>query len=125
MRYRTASQLWSALDGNRRGLLTRAERYAALTIPKVCLPDNFDHDNTDQSNDYQSIGAQAVNHISNKLMLAMFAPSRPFAKLRPGTKAKQQAASVGITETQLNSILANGEREAITVLDERAQRPKL
>lgn len=125
MSERTASQMWTACDGRRQGLLTRTERYAALTIPKVCLPDNLDHTNTDQSHDYQSIGAQAVNHLSNKLMLAMFAPSRPFAKLKPGPKAKQQAAAAKLTETQLDSILAKGERDAIRVLDEQAQRPKL
>lgn len=123
--HRTASSLWSACDGLRRGFITRVERYAALTIPKVCLPDGFDHNATDQSHDYQSIGAQAVNHISNKLMLAMFAPSRPFAKLQAGPKAKQQAAAARLTETQLDSILAKGERDAIKVLDSRAQRPKL
>lgn len=123
--HRTASSLWSACDGLRRGLITRVERYAALTIPKVCLPDGFDHNATDQSHDYQSIGAQAVNHLSNKLMLAMFAPSRPFAKLQAGPKAKQQAAAARLTENQLDSILAKGERDAIKVLDDRAQRPKL
>ena len=123
--YRTASQLWTALNGARSGLLTRIERYAALTIPKVLLPESFDENNTEQSHDYQSIGAQAVNHLCNKLMLAMFAPSRPFAKLIPGKKAKQSAMSAGLTETQLDQILARGEREAIKELDSRGQRPKL
>ena len=109
----------------RSGLLRRVERYAALTIPKVCLPQGYDSDSTDESHDYQSLGAQAVNHISNKLMLAMFAPSRPFAKLQPGPKAKKQAALMKLTETQLESFLANGEREAIRELDSRGQRPKL
>lgn len=123
--YRSASELWQACSSLRTGLLLRVERYAALTIPKVCLPTNFDHDNTDQSHDYQSIGAQAVNHLSNKLMLAMFAPSRPFAKLQAGPKAKKQAQAMKLTETQLEGILANGEREAIKELDSRGQRPKL
>lgn len=123
--YRTASELWTELEGKRTGLLTRVERYAALTIPKVCYPDNFDSDNTDESHDYQSIGAQAVNHLSNKLMLAMFAPSRPFAKLQAGVKAKKQAQAMKLTETQLEGILANGERQAIKELDARGQRPKL
>ena len=123
--FRSASELWTACSGQRTGLLTRVERYAALTIPKVCYPDNHDSDNTDESHDYQSIGAQAVNHLSNKLMLAMFAPSRPFAKLQAGKKAKQQADAMKLTETQLEGILANGERQAIKELDSRGQRPKL
>lgn len=125
MSYDRASSLWAACDGIRTGMITRIERYAALTIPKVCLPDNFDHNNTDQTHDYQSIGAQAVNHLCNKLMLAMFAPSRPFAKLQAGKKAVAQAASMKLTPTQLESVLAKGERDAIRELDARAQRPRL
>lgn len=123
--YRSASELWLACDGKRSGMLTRIERYAALTIPKVCYPEGYDNINTDESHDYQSIGAQAVNHLSNKLMLAMFAPSRPFAKLKPGPKAMKQAQAMKLTEVQLNSFLANGERKAIAELDNRGQRPKL
>ena len=123
--FNSASELWMACSGQRTGLVTRVERYAALTIPKVCYPDNYDSDNTDESHDYQSIGAQAVNHLSNKLMLAMFAPSRPFAKLQAGPKAKKQAEAMKLTETQLEGILANGERQAIKELDSRGQRPKL
>lgn len=123
--YRSASDIWLACDGKRSGMLTRIERYASLTIPKVCYPQDFDVLNTDDSHDYQSIGAQAVNHLSNKLMLAMFAPSRPFAKLRPGPKARAQANKMKLTEIQLASFLANGERQAIAELDNKGQRPKL
>lgn len=123
--YRRAAELWAACDGHRRSLITRVERYAALTIPKVCLPDGYDHNATDEAHDYQSIGAQATNHLTNKLMLAMFAPSRPFAKLIAGKKAKAQASALQMTQTQLEQMLATGEREAIKELDSRGQRPKL
>lgn len=123
--YRSAQHIWSACDGLRRSLITRVERYAALTIPKVCLPDGYDHNATDETHDYQSIGAQAVNHLSNKLMLSMFAPSRPFSKLVAGKKAKAQAAAMKMTDIQLQQILSNGEREAIAALDNKGQRPKL
>lgn len=125
MKYHTASDIWSACDGLRAGLLTRIERYAALTLPKVLLPSGYDAINTDESHDYQSIGAQAVNHLSNKLMLAMFAPSRPFVKLKAGDKATKQAQAMKLTDIQLQGILANGERQAIAELDNRGQRPKL
>lgn len=123
--YRSAQHIWAACDGLRRSMLTRVERYAALTIPKVCLPEGYDHNATDETHDYQSIGAQAVNHLSNKLMLSMFAPSRPFSKLVPGKKAKAQAAALNMTDVQLQQVLANGEREAIAALDNKGQRPRL
>lgn len=123
--YRSAAELWQTCDGLRTGLIRRVERYAALTIPKVCYPNGYNSDSTDESHDYQSLGAQATNHLSNKLMLAMFAPSRPFAKLRAGKKAQQQAQKLKLTEVQLNSILAKGERDAVAALDNTGQRPKL
>lgn len=125
MAYTTASAMWSSCDSIRQPMLTRVERYAQLTIPKVCYPTGYNQLSSDDSHDYQSAGAQAVNHLCNKLMLAMFAPSRPFLKLQPGKKAKAQAAGMQLTETQLGAILAQGEREAIAELDRRAQRPKL
>lgn len=123
--YHTASELWAECHGKRSGMLTRIERYATLTIRKVCYPDNFDVVNTDDSHDYQSVGAQAVNHLCNKLMLAMFAPSRPFAKLKPGKRAAATAQRMRMTEVQVNDILAKGERDAVAELDNRGQRPKL
>lgn len=125
MAYRSASELWERCDSLRTGLLRRVERYAALTIPKVCYPINFQSDSADESHDYQSIGAQSVNHLSNKLMMAMFAPTRPFAKLKAGKKALAQTNQLGLTEIQLNSILAKGERDAVAALDDKGQRPKL
>lgn len=123
--YRSAADLWTTCEGLRTGLMSRIERYAALTIPKVCYPSGYNSDTANESHDYQSIGAQATNHLSNKLMLAMFAPSRPFAKLQAGQKAKGQAAAMQLTEVQLNSILAKGERDAVAALDNKGQRPKL
>lgn len=123
--YRTASQLWASCHSLRQGLITRVERYAALTIPKVCYPEGYNNISSDESHDYQSIGAQSVNHLCNKLMLAMFAPTRPFAKLKAGGKTLAQAAKIKMTETQLNAVLAIAERKAVQELDNRAQRPKL
>ena len=123
--YSKAADVWSHLHGQRSGILRKIERYAALTIPKVCYPEGYNDNSYDDSHDYQSIGAQGTNHLSNKLMLAMFAPSRPFAKLLPGAKAKAQAQQMKLTPIQLQDILANGEREAIKELDRRGQRPKL
>lgn len=124
-RYDTAAEFWTRAGAIADNIIDRVERYAALTIPKVCLPDGLDESTTDQSHDYQSIGAQAVNHVVNKLMLALFAPSRPFIKLMAGKGTKAAAAKANLTDVQLNEVLANGEREAVKELDARAQRPKL
>ena len=121
----SASAVWSRLSGIKQPLMTRIERYAALTIPKVCLPEGFNVESMDQTHDYQSLGAQAVNHVVNKLMTAMFAPSRPFFRVAEGKKTKAEAAKAGIKETSLNDILASMERQGSVMLDKLAQRPKL
>lgn len=127
MAYRddTGQGVWARLDGKRTALMTRVQRYAALTIPKVCLPDGFDSVTTDQTHDYQSIGAQAVNHVVNKLMLAMFAPSRPFFKVQPDKKMAAELKQQGVDDAAIGAPLSAMEREAVALLDGLAQRPKL
>lgn len=125
MRYKTASDLWAELEGIKRPLMTRVERYASLTIPKVCLPDGWQPEAGEQAHDWQSLGAQAVNHVVNKLMIAMFAPSKPFFRVREGKATKKQMAELQVTETELGTILSKMERTAAAELDGRAQRPKL
>jgi hypothetical protein len=123
--WETARQCWQRMDGMKQSLMHRIENYASLTIPKVCLPDGFDQLSTDQAHDYQSIGAQAVNHLTNKLMMAMFAPSRPFFRAEVGVKTQAEAAQAGLSDTDLAHIMAKVERGAVKELDRRAQRPKL
>lgn len=116
---------WAQLDGCRKGFITRCEDYAAYTLPKICLPDNQNDNNRDVSQDFQSVGAQSVNHLSNKLMLALFAPSRPFFRLDPSDTVQKQIVAAGANETDIADILAKGEKAAITALDKKAIRPKL
>jgi hypothetical protein len=125
MRYDTPSTVWSRLSALRDPLMRRVERYAALTIPKILLPEGLDVISVDQSHDYQSIGAQAINHVTNKLMLALFAPTRPFFKVQPGAKALSQLESQGIADADLAKVLGVIERKAIKQFDALGQRPKL
>lgn len=120
-----ASGRWAQLDGQRQGFLTRCETYAAYTIPKLCTPSGYDQVNTELKHDFQAVGAQAVNHLANKIMLALFAPSRPFFRLDPDRELKQELEQVGITPEQLAEMLSQGEKEAIAELDKLALRPKL
>lgn len=121
----TAHQCWTHLMGTKQPMLLRLERYAQLTIPKICLPNGYVPESTDEAHDYQSIGAQAVNHLTNRAMLALFAPSRPFFRLQLGNETQKEMAAAGTTEDDLAPVLAKTEREAVKLLDERGQRPKL
>jgi hypothetical protein len=121
----TASQVWTRLDGVKQPLMRRIERYAALTIPKVCLPPGYNPESTDETHDYQSLGAQAVNHVVNKLMLALFAPSRPFMRVQLNKQYEKKLAAQGLDLSALQPVFAEKEMEAVRELDARAQRPKL
>lgn len=120
-----ASSRWMQLDGLRQGFIDRCERYAALTLPKICLPREYQQDNDSLTHDYQAVGAQAVNHLTNKIMLAMFAPSRPFVRLEPTDKVLAQVREMQISEEQVRMVLSNAERKVVRELDKRALRPKL
>lgn len=125
MEQKKAARHWSEMDNKRRALLTRWERYASYTIPRICLPSDFSEKSSELKHDWQAVGAQAVNHVVNKLMLALFAPSRPFMRLELTAKARAQLAEQ-VDEAMIDDILGEGERKAIKHMDTRGDiRPAL
>lgn len=122
---RSAAHRWTVLDGLRNGFLRRLERYASVTVPKVCLPDDISQDSEAIQYDWSSVGAQAVNHLTNKLGMTLFSPSRPFFRLDPDKSLLAELAKANITEAVLREALVGGESEAIKLLDRKALRPKL
>lgn len=121
----TPSGRWTQLDGGRQGFIRRCEGFASLTIRKVCLPNGYDQNSTDLQHDWQSVGAQSVNHILNKLMLALFAPSRPFGRLDPTPAVLEKLAETSTPRAELDEQLAVAESAAVRELDQSASRPKL
>lgn len=121
----TAAGRWSELDSTRQSFILRCEKYAAFTIPKICLPNGYDQNGDELMHDYQSLGAQAVNHLSNKLMLALFAPSRPFFRLDAEDTLKQEMEAAGIDTDAFENKLAEAERGAVRELDRKSIRPKM
>lgn len=120
-----AATHWGELDTKRRMLLTRWERYASYTVPRVCLPQAYNEKSYELKHDWQAIGAQAVNHVVNKLMLALFAPSRPFMRLELTAKARADL-SQAVDESLIDDVLSDGERKAMRQMDTRGDiRPAL
>ncbi|WCA46229.1 head-to-tail connector protein [Caulobacter phage DCM] len=120
-----AKARWSQLDGKRQPLIRRTEKYAGFTIAKLCTPEGYDQNTDELQHDFQAVGAQAVNHLANKIMLALFAPSRPFFRLDPSVKLRNELMKAGVDENKLNELLSLGEKEAISELDRMSLRPKL
>lgn len=122
----TARGRWQELDAKRVGLITRCERYAALTLPSVFPEDGYDEGQDQLSQSINSIGAQAVNNLVNKMVLAMFAPSRPFMRLDlPTTEKAAILRGLNMTEQQFREELSVAEKEMIRFLDGTGSRPKL
>lgn len=123
----TAKALFDKLDANRGDFINRCELYARYTLPNICLP-NASTPDAQTGHSYQSVGAQCVNHLSNKLMLTMFAPSRPFVRLdmNEETEAGIQEADARPEDVEMvRELLSAEERKLPKLLDQRAARPKL
>lgn len=122
----TASACFQRLDGERNTFMTRMERLSQLTLPSV-LPDEEFNRLTDQlTNGSSSLGSQCVTHLDNKLMTAMFNPSRPFFRLAlPANVIKRMAAQLGVEEGLITDSLAQGERDAMAELEREGCREAL
>jgi hypothetical protein len=119
---------WAKLDASAgvATVIARAERCAQLTLPGLFYDEGTSiPDDADVPPEWQSYGAQLVNHLATRLMLALFAPSRPFARFDPKSGFSAAAAEAGVPEEQLRSILGMAEKEMTKEVDRRAMRPKL
>jgi hypothetical protein len=122
---RTSASEFLALDGKRSGLKRRFEEYALWTLPRLFTVEGYNENTGELPYDYQSVGAQAVNHLANKLMLTLFRPNQPFFKLGLDTKMRDELISQGLPEADLDQLLATGEQTALKELEAKALRPKL
>lgn len=114
------------LDGARSELKTRWEQYAAYTLPYLCPDDNFNGAVYRLSEVYDSVAAQGVTHLANKLMLAAFGSAVPFARLRmPKPMMIKLMTQMQITEDDVEEILSNGETQMLEVMAESGIRPEL
>lgn len=125
----TAQSIFGQMHGARNAYLTRCEQYANWTLPVVFPDENYDQRSDELENDFQSMGAQLVNNLANKLMLAAFRPSQPFFRV---DLPKEMAAPIKAAVSQgdegaikVMAAIADAERDSIRVLDQRACRPAL
>jgi hypothetical protein len=76
----TAEARYTRLSSERNLYLERARSAAQLTLPNL-IPAEGDNASSEQYQAFQSIGARGVNHLSAKLMLALFPPGHAFFRL--------------------------------------------
>lgn len=117
-----ASSAWEAGAQRKNALLTRCQKYAGFTLPHICTPEGYDEAAEELQTDWQALGAQAVNNLANKLILALFAPSRPFFRLDIPPKLMEK---LQITQEVAQGALSQAEKTAMRRLENMAVRPKL
>lgn len=114
---RSASGEWRHLKGRRRGLEQMWQTYASFTLPRLYAGDDYQEGTDSLAHDWQAVGAQAVNHLTNKVMLALFAPSRPFMRLEADPKWLQDILQQGVDESLIEAALSQAELDAVKALD--------
>ncbi|ASV44582.1 collar protein [Agrobacterium phage Atu_ph03] len=91
-RVRTQKELkdrWMELVGRRKTLESYSEEYARWTLPYIFPSTESESVELQLSKD--SIGAQAVNHLANKVVSTLFPPQRMFFRLTLDETMKKQA----------------------------------
>lgn len=121
----SAEKFWTTLHARRAPMLSRLEGYAGLTIPRLMEVGGADEQNSTVNRDHQSVGAQGVNHLANRVMLTMFAPSRPFIRLALPDEEVAALVGQGLSEEDIEESTFEGEMRAVRELDNRPVRPVL
>jgi len=98
------SDRWTELNAKKTNLVNRCEDYAMWTLPYL-FPRSGTRDSELQG-PLDSTGARAVNHLSNKLIMALFAPSQPFFRLTVDDQATEELAAKA----------KNGDQQALTLI---------
>lgn len=103
---------YSKLDNERESINSRNEQYAGWTLPSL-FPTTEEDEQAEVQYDYQSLGAQLVNSLANKVVKTLFHPARPFFKLDLSAKQREEQLSAKGTEAQLDKELASVERKGL------------
>ena len=119
----TVKDRYEKLKAIRKNVENRAEKYANWTIPNL-FPEEHSQDSDNMTKFLNSIGAEALNNLTNKLLLALFSPGTPFFRVELTPEAKQNAMlSLALEqETELDTILSSVEKESMKVLGRKGLR---
>lgn len=103
---------FQALYNKRSTINTQFEDYAGWTLPYLFMPENADED-TEAQHDYQSVGAQAVNHLANKIAKTLFPPGRPFFRMDLTETQYVELEAMGMQRVDIDQLLSQAEKEAM------------
>lgn len=104
--------LFNKYEQERSCLNERWEEYSAFTLPHVYRTDDYST-NAELGTDYQALGAQATNHLANKLISTLFAPGRSFFRMDLTPEMYEEFAAEGFNKVQAQELLAITEKQAM------------
>jgi len=120
-----AQSRYLSMETNRRPFLDRARECSELTLPYLIPPEGW----TGQSplyTPFQGIGSRGVKNLSSKLMIVLFPPNSPFARMRMQGKAEDQAKQADpALKTKIEAQLADIERKIGVKIETEQMRPHL
>lgn len=116
MEYKTPKTRYRNLDGMRQSFLQRCEQYALWTLPAK-FPKNYNTDSDDLRIDFQTTGARGTNNLMNKVMLALFAPSRPFFKPVLSVEDADKAAEAGFDAATITVVMSEIAKRGMRALE--------
>jgi hypothetical protein len=100
---------WTELDNKRSSVLHNCEEYASWTLPYVFPPIGANNQNVELQASKDSIGAQAVNHLANKVVSTLFPGQRLFFRLKVDAKTTKIIKAALSAEAQGDTAQAQAE----------------
>lgn len=124
----TAQARYEQLKEQREPYLERARECAELTIPALVPPEGAG--NADLYSPFQSIGARGVNHLSAKLLLALFPPNSPFFRLSVDESILDELSEQAGPESddirgEIEKALSRVERTVLARMEQKGARTTL
>lgn len=113
-------QRWDTLEGRKESLHERNEKYARWTLPYLYPLEEQKGEELDT--DLSSIGARAVNHLSNKLTETLFPSYRPFLKLEMAEDVLEELEKAKVPMSEVDKALVRGEKRVVRSLDRMGHR---
>lgn len=131
----TLQHRWDRLERKKTSIYSRCEQYAKWTLPWL-FPESGSTESTERQLSNDSLGARAVNHLSNKVVTTLFRPQGPFfrlslsadqkkkLKLLTGSDTNADPAETASLKAKIDDELNSAERQSIEYLDMVAYRPQ-
>lgn len=114
-------KLYTEMESERSSYLTSGKTYSKMTLPYL-LPESISRSAAANQHSFQGLGAQLVNHLSNKAVLTLFPPQRSFFKADLSDEAKKTLMDSGLSQVDMVAQLAAIEEKCIKVQSKIASR---